>query len=289
MIKIKILITGSNGFVGANLVEYILEIFTNIYEAANSEGENNSNSEDKGDFKIHSNIKSIFRTVLEKRASANKDDQNERSLEIRCMILKGTDISELEDLQNKLIELKKEKKIEYLYFNDVELTIKFGNLLDVQSLIECTKDIDVVVHLAGLVTDWAPKKLFFKIILEGTKNLLNACSENHVSRFIYMSSLTVHELNGHHYDNEEAPRDMKFYPYGVAKKMAEDEVIKWAESGEKEDGDKDDNEKRNYAIIRPGFIIYGARDKGSFILALDAIINGKFGFINKGKALISYV
>ncbi|MHA1898056.1 MAG: hypothetical protein ACTSU2_11735, partial [Promethearchaeota archaeon] len=64
----------------------------------------------------------------------------------------------------------------------------------------------------------------------------------------------------------------------------EDEVKKWVE-----DKEKDDSEKRDYAIIRPGFIIYGPRDKGSFILALDAIINGKFGFINKGKALISYV
>ncbi|MHA1341672.1 MAG: NAD-dependent epimerase/dehydratase family protein [Promethearchaeota archaeon] len=226
----KILITGSNGFVGTNLIKVLCE---------------------KSDFLI------------------------------RAMILKGTDEEVIKEFQ---IRYNDEFRKMYNLSDDFRrIEIVYGDLLDLNSLKKCVEGVDTIIHLAGLVTDWAPKKLFFKLIVEGTDNLLNAIRLNgdSVKRFIYMSSLTVHNLNGHYYDDETAPRDMKFFPYGVAKRQAEDLVTEWAEA----------NKTKGvvYAIVRPGFIIYGPYDKGSFILALNGILNGKFGFINGGRALISYV
>jgi len=204
---------------------------------------------------------------------------------IRAMILKGTDESIIRDYQQKYNQKFREDNNLPQNFNRIEIV--YGDILDIESLKPCVKDVDIVVHLAGLVTDWAPKKLFFKLIVDGTKNLLDVIDLEgiKVKRFIYMSSLTVHDLNGHYYDDENAPRDMKFFAYGVAKKQAEDLVKDWFVNS----SSQFKNAKRDYAIVRPGFIIYGAYDQGSFILALDGIINGKFGFINGGKSLISYV
>jgi nucleoside-diphosphate-sugar epimerase len=64
-----------------------------------------------------------------------------------------------------------------------------------------------------------------------------------------------------------------------SKRICEDLVTEWAA---RENG-------RDFALIRPGFVIYGPYDQNSFIRALDSMLKGKFGFINGGKKLISYV
>jgi nucleoside-diphosphate-sugar epimerase len=107
------------------------------------------------------------------------------------------------------------------------------------------------------VTEWAPKQKYKELIIDATKNILDVASVCKVSRFIYMSSLTVSDLNGHINDDESCPRDMKFFQYGVAKRICEDMVKEWAEQ----------DKGRDYALIRPGFIIYGPYDQNSFIRA----------------------
>jgi nucleoside-diphosphate-sugar epimerase len=139
--------------------------------------------------------------------------------------------------------------------------------------------MDTVVHLAGLVTDWASAKLYHHVIYDGTCNLLTAIDNSSITRFIYMSSLTVHAMTGHLNDDESAPRDMKAFPYGIAKAKSEDAIGEWASH----------RSNRDYAHIRPGFIIYGPHDQGSYIRAIDGILSGTFGFVNGGQARISYI
>jgi nucleoside-diphosphate-sugar epimerase len=192
---------------------------------------------------------------------------------IRAMILPNTPTNVLESFATEFSAVKEidgKKKFEIVY----------ADMLNLESVTAAVKDIDVIVHLAGIVTDWAPEKVFNKIIIDGTRNLLLAARNAEVKRFIYMSSLTVSNLNGHTYDDETAPRDMKFFKYGVAKIEGENLVESWASENEN---------IRDYAIIRPGFIIYGEYDVNSFVNVLDAIRKGTFGLINKGKALISYI
>ncbi|NPE07243.1 MAG: NAD-dependent epimerase/dehydratase family protein [Asgard group archaeon] len=153
------------------------------------------------------------------------------------------------------------------------------NLLDEDLIVKAFENKDIVIHLAGYVSDWGSKERFWKLNVEGTKLVLQAAYKSKVSRVLYLSSLTVHGLGGHKYDNEDAPYAKKNNAYGESKKVGEELLLKWIANNPESDG----------AIIRPGFIIYGRFDKNSFILALDAMAKGRFGFINRGKRLVSYV
>ncbi len=98
-----------------------------------------------------------------------------------------------------------------------------GDLFNKEVLLEASK-VDVVVHLAGTADGDV-----FKINYEGTKNLINACVENKIKRFIFISS----------YD---AVLDTD---YGKSKLKAE-EYIK--------------NSDLDYIIFRP-MVIYGKDNK----------------------------
>jgi len=73
--------------------------------------------------------------------------------------------------------------------------ITVGDLLDNQSLLQATKDIDLVIHLAG-ITHTNHKDLYYKINTQGTRNLLQACQTNKVKRFIFISSRTAGKQAG---------------------------------------------------------------------------------------------
>jgi nucleoside-diphosphate-sugar epimerase len=70
-----------------------------------------------------------------------------------------------------------------------------GALGNLDSLIPATTGIDAVLHLAAL-THSADQGDYFKVNAEGTKNLLEACRRNNVSRFIFMSSGAAHAGGG---------------------------------------------------------------------------------------------
>jgi nucleoside-diphosphate-sugar epimerase len=94
-----------------------------------------------------------------------------------------------------------------------------------------------------------------------------------------MSSLTVHGLGGHKYDDENAPREVKWNAYAESKIIAEDLVFEWAAK----------DTSKSSAVIRPGFIIYGPYDTHTYIQALEQIAKGRFAYINGGRKLISHV
>jgi nucleoside-diphosphate-sugar epimerase len=72
------------------------------------------------------------------------------------------------------------------------VTVAVGDLSDTTSLLKASQDIDVVFHVAALPRDWGTRKEFLDVNLYGTKNLLDACVENKVPRFVFMSSASVY-------------------------------------------------------------------------------------------------
>lgn len=62
-----------------------------------------------------------------------------------------------------------------------------GDITDIESIKPFFKDIDFVFHCAALVKDYGPKKLFYKINLEGTKNLVKISEEYKIKKFIFLS------------------------------------------------------------------------------------------------------
>src|SRR3989344_7258422 len=98
-----------------------------------------------------------------------------------------------------------------------------GDLFDKKILLDASK-VDIVIHLAGISDGNV-----FKINYEGTRNLVDACVENKVKKFIFISSFdAILETD-----------------YGKSKLKAEDYIK---------------NSGLNYIIFRPT-VIYGNDNK----------------------------
>lgn len=66
----------------------------------------------------------------------------------------------------------------------------FGDITNLDSLIEAFKGADVVYHLAAIISILPGKnKLLNKVNVEGTKNVIEACKKNGVRRLVYTSSI----------------------------------------------------------------------------------------------------
>lgn len=102
--------------------------------------------------------------------------------------------------------------------------IRYGDLLDESSLIEATKGIDIVVHLAAYYTFSGKKELYKKVNVEGTKSLCEAALRNNVKRIIYCSSTEAIGPVKNPPGNENTEPNPQ-YEYGRSKLMAE-EVVK---------------------------------------------------------------
>ncbi|MGC8685905.1 MAG: NAD-dependent epimerase/dehydratase family protein, partial [bacterium] len=61
--------------------------------------------------------------------------------------------------------------------------ISIGDLTNPQSIKGLANEVDIVYHLAGRVTDWGHKRLFYTAIVDATKNLLNL--KNAIGKFAH--------------------------------------------------------------------------------------------------------
>lgn len=92
-----------------------------------------------------------------------------------------------------------------------------GDITQKETLKNALRDIDTVIHLAGIVSYSKPRQEIFKINVEGTKNLLEFC--NNVEKFIFSSSVAVFgNIKGK--ANENYPCNPT-NPYGESKYEAE--------------------------------------------------------------------
>ncbi|MHA1733645.1 MAG: NAD-dependent epimerase/dehydratase family protein [Promethearchaeota archaeon] len=192
---------------------------------------------------------------------SERDETGNPRYQVRGMVLRGTP-------EDNLTLAARSPNFEVVY----------ADLLDPASLREATSGIDLIFHLAALVSDWAPKELFLKVIFEGTRNLAQAAVDNGVKRLVYMSSLAIHKKTGHVNADETTPRDERKNYYAVAKHRAEDFLVDLWKAGAIET-----------VIVRPGWVIYGPRDRTAFFEMAKNLERGKFGFVNGGRKLICHV
>ncbi len=95
-----------------------------------------------------------------------------------------------------------------------------GDITKPETLKGVGKDIDVVIHLAGLVSYTKPMEVLFRVNTEGTRNVLEACKE--ADKFVFSSSVSVYgEIKGE--ADESYPRN-PMNPYGESKREAENLV-----------------------------------------------------------------
>jgi len=69
------------------------------------------------------------------------------------------------------------------------IKVREADLFDQESLEKAVQGVDAVIHFAAYFNFYpSDEELMFKVNIEGTKNLMNACVGTTVQRFIYCSS-----------------------------------------------------------------------------------------------------
>lgn len=134
---------------------------------------------------------------------------------------------------------------------DLNLDCFYANLFDPHELLPGLKEMDMVIHAAGL-TKALDNEEYYKVNYQGTKTLLDTIIENRlpVERFVYISSQAA---AGPSPSMEPITEDDPPHPvseYGKSKLMGEEYV-------------RSQSEKLPVTIIRPP-AVYGPRDTDVF-------------------------
>lgn len=108
-----------------------------------------------------------------------------------------------------------------------------GDISDPDSALRAVTGMDTVFHVAARAGVWGSREEFYRPNVQGTENLVNACMEKGVDRFVYTSSPSV-VFDG---TDMEGVDETVAYPekycghYPETKAMAEKIVIKAAGNG----------------------------------------------------------
>lgn len=143
-----------------------------------------------------------------------------------------------------------EKKAEYVN----------GDITDINSLKNLVKDVDVVFHCAAFVKDYGSKKLFFRVNIEGTKNLVETCQEARIKKFIFLSHIIYEDAQ-------------KIGNYARTKILAERYLL-----------DKYNKENFPVVIIRPGNV-YGPGATTWVIRPLKSIQKNRVALVDNGNGI----
>ncbi|RKY81651.1 hypothetical protein DRQ07_03495 [candidate division KSB1 bacterium] len=149
----------------------------------------------------------------------------------------------------------------------------YGSLHDKESLKTATDSVDVVFHAAAKVSDWGTLEDFRKVNVEGTRNLIESSVESRAGRFVYISSVAVHNFTGAKNMNENSPQFKTRHAYCQSKREAEALVLQYQK-----------NRLIDVTIIRPGDI-YGPGDRTSLLKMQKMLKNGMMGLIGGGRKL----
>ncbi|HEX9974004.1 MAG TPA: NAD(P)-dependent oxidoreductase [bacterium] len=133
------------------------------------------------------------------------------------------------------------------WIRDLPVEFAYGDITDFQSLYSIISNVDYVYHLGGTLRAKRADD-FFKINVEGTKNLLEVCKQKNVKlkRFIYVSSQAAAGPSQDGIPLTEADSANPVSLYGTSKLKAEQVVF-------------DYSKYLPVTIIRPP-AVYGPRD-----------------------------
>ncbi len=159
------------------------------------------------------------------------------------------------------------------FLNGLAVELFFGDILERETLREPLSGAEIVVHNAGLASDWGPYKKFFQVNVEGTRNVAEIAAGLGVQRFVLISSAVVHGFNNPGRMDETAPLVDSIFPYCQKKKIAEEWLFAFAKET-----------PMKATAIRPGNV-FGARDHTFMEKYLDALSKGQAGYVGGGRSL----
>ena len=155
---------------------------------------------------------------------------------------------------------------------DMNVSLRIGDVTDYDSMIDALKGIEILVHNAGLASDWGSLDIFRKINLEGTKNTVKAAKSNDVRRVVQISSTAIHGFNHAIAVKEDEPKNPVFN-YSISKLEAEDWIFEYGKEQDLE-----------ITAIRPGNV-FGPRDHTFIEKYIEAMISRKVAYVNGGKSM----
>lgn len=160
---------------------------------------------------------------------------------------------------------------------DPEWGVVAGDLAEPETWRDHLQGVDLVIHTAAIVSNTASMDLAWRVNVKGTADLLNACAEAGVKRFVQLSSVAAY---GFDYP-EDVTEDHPLRPMGntyVDTKIASEHAVLAFHTGGRLD----------CTIVRPGDV-YGPGSKPWVILPLEMIASGKFLLPAHGEGLFSPV
>ena len=72
------------------------------------------------------------------------------------------------------------------------VTVALGDVTQPESLQKHCEGKDCIFHCAGIVSGYGAWNRFFKVGVQGTRNMIDAASEARVDRFLHLSSISVY-------------------------------------------------------------------------------------------------
>jgi nucleoside-diphosphate-sugar epimerase len=108
-----------------------------------------------------------------------------------------------------------------------------GDITDFDSVVDAMRGCDAVIHAAGFTRLWdRDRKLFFRINVVGTKNVLEAATYHNIQKLVFTSSCAVLGPSRHFPVTEETLRSTPFEnDYETSKFRAEELVKTYAAKG----------------------------------------------------------
>lgn len=154
---------------------------------------------------------------------------------------------------------------------DAGIELRVGDITDRESVARAAEGADIVVHVAGLVSDWGPYERFFSVNVTGTRNVAEASHAAGVRRLVHISTTAIHGFTGFRDADETHPTPRTVFPYCETKRMAEEWLFGYRPSPPME-----------ITAIRPGNV-FGPGDRLFTGKYLDALESGKIAYIDGGS------
>jgi nucleoside-diphosphate-sugar epimerase len=150
--------------------------------------------------------------------------------------------------------------------------LAFGDVEDAASLKAAMTGVQIVVHVAGLASDWGPYESFHRVNVRGTQNVARAALAGGVSRMVHISTTALHGFPGFRHATESTPFAETIWPYCQTKRMAEEWLAAFAsESG------------LDVAVVRPGNV-FGRNDRTFFARYAEGLFRGQVQHIDGGAS-----
>jgi predicted dehydrogenase/nucleoside-diphosphate-sugar epimerase len=145
------------------------------------------------------------------------------------------------------------------------------DLASPQDLAKVVQECDAVLHCA-IGTAWGDRNEIFKVTVEGTRKLLEAARTAKVKRFVYLSTIAVHDLDMSGLLDETTPiAPRRGEDYGESKAQAERLVLDAAQLG------------LASAVLRPA-CVYGPFSHIFITRPIQALAEDRFRWILSADA-----